>query len=382
MIDTVVLTIPKHMFTVIAPELFTPNCGSIADPSIFRGQRLVKAVQNSYGNDPLSKQCMVKLTVVNRLIKGGRQVELRVEVSLSKLVFGNSFDELGQQDFLKVVRALDNRLREMGVIVSLDNIARAPVSAVHYSKNVALTDFTFPSTIISELAKVDINQVMDVSESKYRNGGHALHYHANSFEVVFYDKLKDLEQAMKSEKRTIEGDNDCQLSIYDEIRKRKPFEVFRMEVRLGKVWKINQIFKKVGMEVDLTFDKVFSKELSQKVLLYFWQQVDAGISIFKMDAKSPFDLLRAIRKNNSNMQPTKLLKLVGSIILIQEAGYRPLREALGIRSKNAKIWYSLKKELRSVDNLKVTDKYNSILKVKQALNAFIPLRLADYDIQF
>ncbi len=382
MIDTVVLTIPRDMFRVISPELFAPNCESIINPYSFKGQRFLKSVQNSFGNDPLKRGCMVKLTIGNRLREGGREIELRVELSLSKLLFGNSFDELKQEDFVRVVRALDCRLRKMGVVVDLDNLAKAPVSAVHYSKNIAFTDFTFPSTIISELAKVNINQMMDVSESKYRNGGHCLHYHADSFEVTFYDKLKDLEQAIKRGKRAIEKDNDCQLSIYDEIRKIKPFEVLRIEVRLGNRTKIKQLFKKLGLNVNLSFNEVFNSGLSQKVLLHFWDQVDVGLSVFKMDAKSPCDLLHGIKKNHPTMQPSKLLKLVGSIILIQEIGSRALREALGIKRGNANVWYSLISDLKKIDQLRDGDKYRSILKVKQALNSFISLRLADYDIQF
>ncbi|MDP2643266.1 MAG: hypothetical protein Q8P62_05480 [Candidatus Peregrinibacteria bacterium] len=370
------------MFRVLRPELFTPNCGSILNPYVFQGSRFVKSVQNPTKEDTLNGNYKPRLTAVNRLTEGGRQIELRIEFSAPKLLFGNNFDELAQQDFQKVVQTLNCKLKEMGVVVGLDNLARAPVSAVHYSKNVALDDFTSVSMIISELAKVDVNQRMDISESKYRNSGHCLHYHADSFEVVFYDKLKDLEQANKSPKRAIENDNYCQMNIYDEISKIKPFEVFRMEVRLGNATKIRQLFKKVGSDTKLVFNEVFNRDVSQKVLLHFWEQVDAGLSVFKMDATSPCDLLRGIKKNNPTMRPSKLLKLIGAIVLIKEVGYRPLREALGIKSRDANVWYSLKKELKSVDQLKITDKYKSILKVKDALKAFIPLRLADYDIQF
>lgn len=372
---------PRDMFRVIEPEKFTPNCLAILDPYSFRGQALVKAIQNPTKEDMLDHNYKPRLTIMNRQIDAGRQVQLKIEFSAAKLLFGNNFDELEDKDFPRLLQVLSEKLKEMGVIIAPGNLFKAPVGSIHYSKNVVLNDYTSASMIIDELSKIDLSEKLDLSESKFRNAGHCLHYHANSFEVIFYDKLKDLEQAKGSGKRSIEKENYCQLNILDAIKEKKPFGVFRMEIRLGNRTKMKQLFKKLEVGDSLLFCNLFKKELAKKVLMHYWNEVDKGLSFFSMDAKSPFDLLGSLKKSNPSITPNKLLKIIGAIFLIQEGGTRRLRTVFGWQSGNADSWYALKKELISINNFKQGDKYKSILKVKQALNAFIPLRLTDYDIQ-
>ena len=62
--------------------------------------------------------------------------------------------------------------------------------------------------------RIDLTKRLDLSRTDYRNEGHAIRYHANSFEVIFYDKLKDLAQARKSEKRGLEQDYGVQEEIF------------------------------------------------------------------------------------------------------------------------------------------------------------------------
>lgn len=66
---------------------------------------------------------------------------------------------------------------------------RAPISAIHYSKNIPLTDYSTCSMAISDLQRIDLTKRLDLSRTDYRNEGHAIRYHANRFEVIFYDKL-------------------------------------------------------------------------------------------------------------------------------------------------------------------------------------------------
>ena len=58
---------------------------------------------------------------------------------------------------------------------------------------------------------------LDVNQTDYRNEGHSYKWHCNSYEVVFYDKIKDLEKAKQSEKRAIEKDNAIQLHLFPEL---------------------------------------------------------------------------------------------------------------------------------------------------------------------
>ncbi len=145
-------------------------------------------------------------------------------------------------------------------------LIKAPVSAVHYSKNIPLTDGSTPYHYIKKIKEANITQALDTNQTDFRNDGHSFKWHCNSYEVAFYDKIKDLEVSKKSEKRAIEKDNVMQLGLFDKLKKRRLFEVLRMEVRLNKRQKISQIFKKLEIGSEITFQSVFDAKKSQIVL--------------------------------------------------------------------------------------------------------------------
>jgi len=381
MIDTVVLSIPKNMFTVLRPELFQPNCEPLLNYQNYRGRGLVKAIQNPSKQDVVEKNYKPRLTLENRPSKFGRSVTLRVEFSAPKLLWGNNFDELNGSDFLNVSLTLISKLGSMGVVVTLGQLWNVPVSAIHYSKNIILDDFTSVSMILDEIYKTDISYRLDSNTKDYRNEGHCIKFHANSHEIVFYDKLKDLEQASISEKRSIEKHNDCQMDIFQVLDKiKKPFEVLRMEIRLGNRQKIRHLLKSLAVDKELTFANLFNISLAKKVLKYYWEKIDDGIAFFQINAKSPIDLIEAIKKRHPNIKYGQLLKILGLITLIQEVGVRRTRGVLGFTKNGSCGWYRLKKDLKEINDLKTMDKYHSISKISHALNEFTPLRLSDYEL--
>lgn len=105
---------------------------------------------------------------------------------------------------------------------------------------------------------------LDVNQTDYRNEGHSYKWHCNSYEVVFYDKIKDLEKAKQSEKRSIEKDNAIQLHLFPELRKSNKLEILRMEVRLNKRQKMKHLFAKLGMKSDLSLKVSLSQQSLRK----------------------------------------------------------------------------------------------------------------------
>lgn len=51
------------------------------------------------------------------MIKRGRNFLLKIEFSAPKLLYGNNLEELETEHFDKVAKLLQERLRDMGVIV-------------------------------------------------------------------------------------------------------------------------------------------------------------------------------------------------------------------------------------------------------------------------
>jgi len=81
---------------------------------------------------------------------------LKIELSLPKLLFGNNFDELQYKDFLPITEKLVDILKQMGVITTAETLAQAPVAAIHYSKNISLTDDSTPYHYINKIKEANV----------------------------------------------------------------------------------------------------------------------------------------------------------------------------------------------------------------------------------
>ncbi len=372
MIDTIVLTIPQDKFKILNHARFTPSTEGLFMPPYYRlgGRGNFTCKQNPTKTELKKGFYRPRLTVSKRIREGGFEVNMRIELSLPKLFFGNNFNELEDQNFLKVVRLLSRKLYEMDVIVSFEDLENAQVSAIHYSKNIHLTDYSTCSMVLNELRKLDLTKRIDLGEEKFRNGGHALHYHTNSFEIVFYDKVKDLEQAKVSEKRAIEKDNTMQMGLFDTLNIPRKREIFRMEVRLGNRTKIKTLFQTLGMERPLTFQDCFKKEVAQKVLLHYWENVEEKNSQLNFDTRNTCEFFESLLVCNPEIKPKKLLELFACVILGKEGGTRRLRVNLGYdRPKERRKWYDLKKRLKTLRYSK-DGNYRALRGISESLNDF------------
>src|SRR5581483_9504598 len=153
MIDTIALTLNEGMFTVLAHDKFSPSTRGLYSQPFYTlgGRGTFQCVQNPTAKDYKNGIYKPRLTVTKRLKPGGFEKVLRIEFSAPKLIFGNNFDELTEEHFASILTLLKDRLNEMGVMVR--QLETAPVSAIHYSKNVILTDGSTPYGILQELYK-------------------------------------------------------------------------------------------------------------------------------------------------------------------------------------------------------------------------------------
>lgn len=368
MIDTAKLTLDKTMFSMIDRSRFERDA---MNPS--RGY--FKMVQNPTTGELKQGIYKPRLTLTNRFNHSGRSEEtLAMEFSAPKLIFGNNFDELTDKDFLTVIQKLQAALKEMGVRVFKHCLIDAPVSAVHYSKNIALTDYTTPYTYISQLRKANINKRLQTNQTDFRNEGHSFKYRANSFEIAFYDKIRDLQEARTSEKRAEEEDNALQLSLLDVLEHKEPFEVLRFEVRLNQRWKINQILKKVGVEAEPTFNNLFSQDIAKKVLLYHLNEIEEAYPpLLAYQCGSPREFFTGLLIANPTMKLTPALKMLGLRVLLDGVGVREFREI--IKRYGNPAWYNLNREMKE---LNTSDEKSVFSVLRKELNKFKPLKLVDF----
>jgi hypothetical protein len=383
MLDTVVLTLDRCHFEVLQPERFSPSAKGLLVPPYYplgsRGN--FSCVQNPTKADLQGGRYLPRLTLAKRKISGGFALALRIEFSAPKLVFGNNFDELESCDFAKVLVALHRGLAHMGIGVSIEALRQARVSAIHYSKNIAFTDYTTCSMVMSELELIDLSSRLDLSHTDYRNNGHAVRYHANSFEVTFYDKLKDLDMARYSHKRAVEQDYGAQFEMFaEQDALPKQLEVLRMEARLGTRAKITSLLKQIGANADPTFEALFNADIAKSVLGHFWANIRARLPLtYKSDRLPPEDLLAALAySGKGTVRLSKLLQQLGCAVLVESVGVRGASAALS-RYCSPRTWQRYKRELRALP-VRDAGGFRALKGVDQALSRFDPLCVKSFHV--
>ena len=158
MIDTIVLLLPSHHFTITQLNKFTPNAQFVYSHTLLR------AVQN-----PLKQ-------------------ELKKGINKPRLTLLRRADMQGKQ----IVEQLQAKLTDMGVQVSVEHLQKADVIPIHYAKNIVLTDGSTPYGILKKIKQHKAPASLDTNQTDYRNDGHAFKWHCNGYEVVFYDKIKKI----------------------------------------------------------------------------------------------------------------------------------------------------------------------------------------------
>lgn len=380
MIDTIALTIPKDKYIILNYDRFTPSARGFFETPFYNigARNNFSCKQNPTKTELKSGLYKPRLTITKRVRNGYFDTPLKIEFSIPKLVFGNNFDEVTENHFPEIITLLKNKLKIMEILVLDSDLINANVSAIHFSKNIALTDYSTCSMIINELYKCNIKR-LDSDKTSYRNNGQSIKFHCNSYEVAIYDKIKELEQAKISEKRSIENENIIQLNLLSEIKEIKPFELLRIEIRLNSRVKIRQILKELNHCTELTFKNLFNLEFSKKVINYFWDLIIKDIHFQFIENKSNFKLLETIIRNNPGIKYSKALKLLSVLILNQEVGFAALRKLLNLNGNKNRYWYKLFEELKYL-NLPEISKYNIISDVSKMISNFEPLSLKYYQL--
>jgi hypothetical protein len=352
MIDTIVLSLTPTMYQINEPDKFKPAAHWALQAHNNKEARFhyrcITSKQNATKKELLNGIYKPHLTLAYcRNIQGVVEPLLKIELSLPKLFYGNNFNELQYKDFGAIVDKLVVVLASMGIIVTPEGITNAPILAIHYAKNIPLTDGSTPYHYINKIKEANISLALDTNQTDYRNEGHSYKWHCNSYEVVFYDKIKDLEKARQSSKRAIEKDNELQQHFFKTFEKRHKLEFLRMEVRLNKRAKIKQLFKKLKINADLTFKKLFKPAIAKKVLLHYLDELERNRSpLLNYKADDDKNFLIQLSFNNPTITPKQAMMLLGLKRVLQATSLRELKTIIG-RNK-PKSWHRLLRDIKQI----------------------------------
>ncbi len=164
MIDTVVFTLSKNMYQIIQPDKFQPSAHVLLSPH----SSTIQAKQNPTRKELLKGEYKPHLTLQNRInAQGLFDLMLKIELSLPKLLFGNNVDELCYKDFSLIIKKLGAVLHGMGIETTAQSLENAPLSSIHYAKNIPLTDGSTPYHFINKIKEANIKISLDTNQTDY-----------------------------------------------------------------------------------------------------------------------------------------------------------------------------------------------------------------------
>ena len=382
MIDTIVLSLTPDTYQINEPDKFKPTAHWALQVSKNKEARLqyrsITSKQNGTKKELLSGIYKPHLTLAyHRGMQGTVELLLKIELSLPKLLYGNNFSELQYKNFKTITNKLAATLSTMGIIVTAEDLAHTPVVAIHYSKNIPLTDGSTPYHYINKIKEANVRFFLDTNQTDYRNEGQSYKWHCNAYEVVFYDKIKDLEKARQSSKRAMEKDNELQQHLFKTFQKRHKLEFLRMEVRLNKRAKIKQLFKTLKITADLTFKKLFKPAIAKKVLLHYLDELERNRSpLLNLKAVDDKTFLAQLSFDNPTITPKQAMMLLGFKRALEAA---PLRELKTIIGKNRpQSWHRLINDANKITLPIMHGPFKEIRRCIQELKAIklnnIPLK--------
>ena len=381
MIDTIVLCLNSTQFSLAKStyEKFTPNARGLFEAPFYNfggGKAICCRLVPSSEDKKLGKY-LPRLSLIKAIRRGGVAINLFVEFSAPKVLFGNNFDELKDEDFTALIMKLAGILRYMGIWTWSDALRQAKVSRIHFGKNVILTNYTTASEIISELAKVNLTTRRQSDTRTYKNDGETLHFFNSSTGIAIYNKKKELQRSKVSEKTLIEQDNYCQLSLLNYFNEHRPFEVVRIETRYNNRRAIKAILTKVSEDPgEITFEELFKADLSQRILNYeFGRIAEANVGLGDSFASSPEDFIKDLNINNQFAKPNQKLIALAIHELIKDTGCREIRNLIQATPMQ---WSRI---VKMIENLSFTKRRNTAFNViKDSLTVFKPVDLNDYGI--
>ena len=369
MIDTVIISIPKDKVV----NVLYPNSDTLGWHQQATGHSYKKFVKNASKQDKETGLYFPRLTGIKRKDEGQIEAFINVEFSIPKLIFMNNLDEVEDKDFQLVIETLKDRLLRMGIAVPEKYIRYAPISVVHYSKNLLLKDGYTSQFVINELNKIDLRKSFDFTKTRFMNEGQSIYAYTISHSLVIYDKIADLK---KDSKRAIDKDQTFyQKSLFDEIKKKDLYEVIRLEIRLSKKYKMNSVLKSLGFKENPNFEEIFNKKIAQSVANHYWKTLVKNNSLFLFSFTiGPKDILKHIFIANPKLKPKQAIYLANLINTTKDGGMRDLRSIL-VKYSDVRTWYRTKKDIKKVtDLLKKVRPQDWFDQIEKGLNNFDTFR--------
>lgn len=310
-----------------------------------------------------------------RGIHRGRGKLIQVELSLPKLIFFNNVDELAEKDFDLVLKTLSERLVEQGIIISPKRLRRCTISAVHFSKNIALHRYSVAS-VLAKMARVKVPGFMDITRDRYSNDGHVLHFYTKAHSLVAYDKMKDI---IKPKARATDKDQTIQqLSLFAKRPELKEEQVLRLEVRLSQKRKVQEVLNPNSPKLEVTFEQVFKEATSVQVLQDYWYRYISSSALQFSEIRSPLTIAKMLAHKGTPNNAKDLIYLTGLCLLSQDANGLTELRGLIERNYSRQTWYRVSSDCKRLNEAMIEYQEEWVKQVESELKDYKTFKIKDY----
>ncbi|MCT4552218.1 MAG: hypothetical protein N4A44_00975 [Alphaproteobacteria bacterium] len=371
MIDTITIFLKETDFKITEYEAFNPSARGIFEYPYYKlSQGHYECYQNASARDKKEGIYKPQLTLSKKLMKDGKgyNIGLKVQFSAPKLLYGNNFDELENTDFKEVIDKLHKALKSMYVETTKEALKTSDLVAIHFGKNIILDNCPV-SLITKSIAKMDISKKLDSNQTDFRNEGHSIKFRTNSYELTFYDKVKDLQQSKISDKKALEGDNYPQRDLFSKSQL-DCLQVLRIEVRLNNKTLIRKALRDNGLNPQsIQINQLFNKVIAKRILTNFWDKyINPSLAVVVLAEDESKVLYQKLL--NHGLNHSKAIKCLGALSLIKEEGIRNYK---GLD----KTYNRIKKDIEKID-FKNNYLYNTFKDVKSKIQSMNSLKLDNY----
>jgi len=207
MIDSIVLTLNSDQF-----ELMPDNKLDGRKTQHGRGFAINSEYSETY-NRNLKKQGLYcpSITKATKTNSANEPKEiLEIQASLPKLLYGSNLFEIDSEDLEKIYIALLNRLDNLGIITSKENLRKAIVKRADFSKIIKLPpELGEANKVVETLSRFDYKPSSDYNFHKYNDGNHGrcIKFWNTTQGYVIYDVMGNIlsNGYTKTEKTIQEG---------------------------------------------------------------------------------------------------------------------------------------------------------------------------------
>ena len=351
--DTIVIVLNRSQYKVADITKFKPHFKPIN--AMDTNQRIQFAneykCQRSYKQNPsveLRRNGTIYpfLTIYERLRRIDHQCDLHISVSLPKLLYGHSFQNVYKDNAEQILGTLVKRLADMGIATTKTNLRNGHINTVHFAENILMPTEQHLRMFLSRMSQADIGAWFEKNDRHYSNDGHAVRFHSDIFQIVFYMKYYDLFLAKSRSIDKKRSKQEVDIAIKLKTENRIP-PVLRMEVRFAGVRSVTSHFEAVlGINKKRwLFADVLDQNLGLKFLVYYFNKIkEDELNFSLLSTFSNEDICRIVLEKYKEIDFSLVTEALGMFFLLHTLGVKDLREFVKLRKSHA-TWYRKRRKL-------------------------------------